>query len=122
MDIHGNGYVIPSGFNLENNDMVHVQLFLTDNPNPIRYAKLALPTDPSSRLLVPVKNIDGAEKKLHAWLSTKGTKKPMLVNRLVDMLEGLTLQESWALQRRTFRKTIKWSRKTGTQERKTVRT
>ena len=88
-------------------DIVHIQLFLSDSPNPLRYCQRALSSDPSSRLLVLIKNSDAIKqgtKVFHRWLFSNGPDVPQRMNSLVDTLEGMSYEDSTKKQRRIRRR------------------
>lgn len=85
------------GLHFERSDTVHCRLFLTDQPHPLRCAQQALPTDPSSRLLVSIEHGDS-----HAWLFTRGKKAVLRANYFIDELEGLDIKVSRTMKRRIW--------------------
>lgn len=104
------------GIPVNDGDWVHVQLFLTQTPSPVRYAQKAEPTDPSSRLVVLIKQSDQLQaktgKEFHGWLVSFGDKVVNRMNFSVDILEGFTFEESIKFPRRILRRKIGGSRST----------
>ena len=86
---------------------VFVKPFLLDEPSPLRYARDALLTDPSSRLVVAASESGGIDGKM-VFLFGLREKQAMRLNRLVDTMEGLAFHESERLARRGIRKKRKW--------------
>ncbi|OJJ49591.1 hypothetical protein ASPZODRAFT_128080 [Penicilliopsis zonata CBS 506.65] len=89
-------------------DLVHIQLFLTETPSPLRYCQRAQLTDPSSRLLVLIKASDELKQKggeeFHRWLFCNGWDVPRRMNSLVDTLEGMSYEQSVQEERRIRRR------------------
>lgn len=81
---------------------VFIQPQLLETPSPLRYAQLALETDPASRLVMVAGRKDGTD--IPQFLFHDGKTTAMSMNWMVDIFEGLTLRESECLPRRNLRK------------------
>lgn len=82
-------------------DRVRLQFHLTEAPILQMYATKALATDPASRLAVSIKG-QGTYGGYHAWLRNPGKKCVVKMNTLVDILEGVSLEESKEMDRRWY--------------------
>ncbi|OQE14386.1 hypothetical protein PENFLA_c038G10811 [Penicillium flavigenum] len=92
---------IPQSLNISPGSKVIVQFHLYKTEVPHRYTRKAMPYDPSSRLAISIKGRDASGNKVDTWLqSSRGSKLPMRMNTLVDMLEGVPFNETCSLSRR----------------------
>ncbi|GMF70946.1 hypothetical protein F9C07_2161554 [Aspergillus flavus] len=82
-------------------DEVMLQFQLTETLNPEMYATKASIRDPASRLAVSIKG-KGANGDYFVWLKNDGEKTVMIMNSLVDALEGVSLSETKAMPRRWY--------------------
>ena len=68
---------------------VKVNLDVLEIPHPHRYAKDALVSDPAARLGIRIIGKDAKKAPFEHWISSKGQVKAMMMNTLVDLLEGV---------------------------------
>ncbi|KAJ6072758.1 hypothetical protein N7467_010843 [Penicillium canescens] len=82
------------GLNVDGGDKVLLKMHLAEtSPHPRAYAHKA-------RLDEPAMSIEGVHGDFFEWLTTSGNLNVQKMNSLVDVLEGLTLEESESLPRR----------------------
>jgi hypothetical protein len=86
------------GLNVHGGDKVLLRMHLAEtSPHPRAYAHKARLDEPASRLAVSIEGVPG---DFFEWLTTSGNLNVQKMNSLVDVLEGLTLEESESLPRR----------------------
>lgn len=73
---------------------------LTDDTHPHVFASTCLRADPARRLGVHVEGVDLDGKAYQGWLSSRGKMAPMQMNTLVDLLQGVSREDSMAYPRR----------------------
>jgi hypothetical protein len=91
-----------SQIRLNNGDKVHLQGFLTPGLNPNVYATGATSDDPARRLSLQLTG-ENHGCNFQVWLTVRGDKTAMMVNTLVDILEGATYDEIEKWPRRMLR-------------------
>jgi hypothetical protein len=87
---------------LNHGDKVHLQGFSTLGLNPNMYATGATSDDPARRLSLQLTG-ENHGCNFQIWLTVGGDKTTMMVNTLVDILEGATYDEIEKWPRRMLR-------------------
>ena len=73
---------------LKHGTHLHAQGFLSQGPNPSRYALDACPADPAIRFCIKVAGFDALGQPFECFLSAPGETTVKDVNTLVDRIEG----------------------------------
>jgi hypothetical protein len=77
---------------MNHGEKVHLQGFSTPGPNPNMYATGATSDDPARRFSLQLTR-ENQGRSVQIWLTVGGDKTAMMVNTLVDILEGATYDE-----------------------------
>ncbi|EGE07246.1 hypothetical protein TEQG_06319 [Trichophyton equinum CBS 127.97] len=72
---------------------VEKQGFLTDGPNPHRYALDSLPSDPANRFSLKIAGINARGNSFSTFVDVHGEVTVKDINTLVDRIEGIAVDE-----------------------------
>jgi hypothetical protein len=85
---------------LEPDSVIEAQCELLHSIHPHRFASKCIEADPANRLGIYVKGVDRTGNAFSGWLSSRGDMAPMQINTLIDLLEGVSSEESMKRSRR----------------------
>jgi hypothetical protein len=91
--------------------IVKVYLDVLESPHPHQYAKDALASDPAARLGIRITGKDTKKASFEHWISSKGHVKAMMMNTLVDLLEGIPIEVTEKQPRRWLPKDLSRNRR-----------